>query len=65
MFPFTFLLIYPGVAGTSLARSEQILTLRGERQADAFRRLWQVVDDCKRGDSALPTALPWHGPQPA
>ena len=38
-----------------------------ERQPDAYRRLWQTIDDMRRGgrydDISVPDVYQWHGPQ--
>ena len=72
MTPFTFLLVYPAYAGSSLAETQHRTTIMAERQPDAYRRLWQTIDDMRRGltpytgrydDISVPDVYQWHGPQ--
>lgn len=67
MHSFTFMLTYPAVAGTSLASTSHQVTIPAERAPDAFRRLWQTIDDMRRGgtgaDCACPDVALWHGPR--
>jgi hypothetical protein len=69
---FTFLLVYPAYAGSSLAETQHRTTIMAERQPDAYRRLWQTIDDMRRGltpytgrydDISVPDVYQWHGPQ--
>lgn len=65
MFPYRFLLVYPPCAGTSLGETQHLVTVKAERPTDAFRRLWQTVDDMRRGGTgqftATPTVYQWFG----
>ncbi len=72
MTSFTFLLVYPAYAGSSLAETQHRTTIMAERQPDAYRRLWQTIDDMRRGltpytgrydDISVPDVYQWHGPQ--
>lgn len=67
MTPFTFLLVYPAYAGSSLAETQHRTTIMAERHPDAYRRLWQTIDDMRRNgrydDISVPDVYQWHGPQ--
>ena len=63
MFPYRFLVVHPPCAGTALGEAQQVLTIRAERPADAYRRLWQMIDDLHRdkGPVPLPDVFQWFG----
>ena len=67
MFDYTFILIYPPCQGTSLGETRHQVTIAAERPTDAFRRLWQTVDNMRQGGTgancAVPTVLQLHGPR--
>jgi hypothetical protein len=67
MFDYTFMLVYPAVAGTGLGEVRHTVTIMAERPADAYRRLFATIDDMRRGgvgaDCAVPDAYQWHGPR--
>lgn len=66
MTDYRFMLTYPPCAGTSLGTTQHTVTIMAERATDAYRRLWQTIDDMRRGGTGAHTALPdvalWHGP---
>ena len=66
MYPYKFMLTYPPCAGTSLGTTHHAIVVKAERVTDAYRRLWQIIDDMRRGGTGAHTALPdvalWHGP---
>ena len=67
MFDYHFMLVYPPCAGTSLGVTQHTVTIMAERPTDAFRRLWQTMDDMRRGGTGANTAVPdvyqLHGPK--
>jgi hypothetical protein len=67
VFDYVFMLIYPACQGTSLGETQHTVTIMAERPTDAFRRLWQTLDDMRRGGTgancAVPTVLQLHGPR--
>ena len=68
MFNYHFMLTYPPCAGTSLGTTQHQVTIMAERVTDAYRRLWQTIDDMRRGGTGAHCAVPdvalWHGPKP-
>ena len=61
MFPYRFLVVHPACAGTALGESQQVLTVRAERPADAYRRLWAMIDDLYSSGAPCPTVYQWFG----
>jgi hypothetical protein len=63
--PYQFLVIWPATIG-GLHEERQVLIQHGERQSDAYRRLWQTIDDlrakCQWVQAELPHAAPYIGP---
>lgn len=66
MFLYHFMLTYPPVAGTCLAHTHHQVSIWAERAPDAYRRLWQSIDDVRGGGTgafcAVPDVAQWHGP---
>lgn len=67
MFDYRFVLTYPPVALTSLEQTVHEVTIMAERQTDAFRKLWQTIDDMRKGGTGANCAVPdvslLHGPK--
>jgi hypothetical protein len=67
VFDYNFMLIYPPCEGTALGEMRHNVTIPAERPTDAFRRLWQTLDDMRWGGTgancAVPTVLQLHGPR--
>ena len=61
MFPYRFLVVHPACAGTALGESRQVVTVLAERPADAYRRLWQTIDNLQKGCIPFPTVYQWFG----
>ena len=61
MTPYHFLLIWPNETGYL---DRQVMTVRGERQADAFRILAGMINDSMATSEPLPSVLPFHSPEP-
>jgi hypothetical protein len=66
MHQFHFLVTWPPIAGaiapTLRVAQETVMTMTGERQSDAFRRMAAAINDTISDHVQMPSVLPWHGP---